>query len=68
MISKSSIGSLSGPGSNPYRSVEFLGGLLRSCLQALIARQISHIKHLDIFPKRSILVVIPTKFSLPVNF
>jgi hypothetical protein len=27
-----------------------------------------HIKDLDILPKRSILVVIPTQFSLPVNF
>ena len=30
-----------------YLSVEFLGGLLRGCLQALIARQIRQIKDLD---------------------
>jgi len=29
---------------------------------------ISHIKDLDIFSKRSILVLIPTQFSHPVNF
>ena len=35
-----------------YLSVEFLGGLLRGCLQALIARQIRQIKGLDISPRK----------------
>jgi hypothetical protein len=34
----------------------------------LIHCHVSHIKNLDIFPKKSILVVIPTQLSHPVNF
>jgi hypothetical protein len=37
-------------------------------LQRLIACQIRQIKDLDILAKRSILFLIPTQFSLPVNF
>jgi hypothetical protein len=57
------------PADAQLRSVEFLGGLLRGCLQALIVLQISQLKGLDIpLLKRSILHSIPTQFSHPVIF
>ena len=53
---------------NSYRSGKSEPVFSHHRLEVLIACQIRQIKDLDILAKRSILFLIPTQFSLPVNF
>ena len=68
MLLKSLIGSSSASGSNPYRKRKRKPVFSHNRLEVLIACQVGQIKDLDILAKRSILALIPTQFSLPVNF